>query len=274
MMQWLLGLRRWPAALLLLILWADTAAAQLVAKKPPGKLEKVDVVEHLGDTIPLDLQFVDSGGDTVRLERYFHQGKPVLLTLVYFECPMLCTLVLNGVANTLQKLDWTPGKEFQIVTISIDPGETPEMARQKKYRYLQSLGRTDVPDSGWVFLVGPESQSRRLADALGFRYTYDPKIDNYAHPAVIFLLSDEGVISRYLYGIEFKQRDLRLGLLEASQGKIGNTVDRLLLFCYHYDPLTQGYTLFATNLMRAGGVLTVILLAVFLTVMWKREKRK
>ena len=245
---------------------------QVVTEQPPPQLREVGIEEHLGQTIPLDLQFIDSRGDTVALGKYFRQGKPVILSLVYYDCPMLCTFVLNGLTNSLQKLAWTPGKEFQVVTVSIDPRETPELAANKKYRYLRSLNKPGVPDSGWVFLVGEEAQIQKLADAVGFRYRYDEKQDMFAHTAAIFLLTETGKISRYLYGIEYNERDLRLGLLEASEGKIGSTLEQLILFCYHYDPESQSYVLFATNLMKLGGILTVIVLAIFLGAMWIKEK--
>ncbi len=266
--------RRARLGLLFFFIMIPAAKGQIISDKPPQPLMDVGVEERLGETIPLDLLFVNSRGDTVTLGQYFKQGKPVLLSMVYYECPMLCTLVLNGLTNALQQIPWTPGREFQMVTVSIDPEETPDLAAQKKYRYLRSLRKPGIPEEGWVFLVGDSSQSKKLADALGFRYKYDAKQDNYAHPAVAFLLTENGKISRYLYGIEFKERDLRLALLEAGEGKIGNTLDKIILFCYHYDPDSQSYTLFATNLMRLGGVLTVIVLGILLGILWKKDKFK
>ncbi len=266
--------RRARLGLLFFFIIIPAAKGQIISEKPPQPLMDVGVEERLGETIPLDLLFVNSRGDTVTLGQYFKQGKPVLLSMVYYECPMLCTLVLNGLTNALQQIPWTPGREFQMVTVSIDPEETPDLAAQKKYRYLRSLRKPGIPEEGWVFLVGDSSQSKKLADALGFRYKYDAKQDNYAHPAVAFLLTENGKISRYLYGIEFKERDLRLALLEAGEGKIGNTLDKIILFCYHYDPDSQSYTLFATNLMRLGGVLTVIVLGILLGILWKKDKFK
>ncbi len=266
--------RRARLGLLFFFIIMPAAKGQIISDKPPQPLMDVGVEERLGETIPLDLLFVNSRGDTVTLGQYFKQGKPVLLSMVYYECPMLCTLVLNGLTNALQQIPWTPGREFQMVTVSIDPEETPDLAAQKKYRYLRSLRKPGIPEEGWVFLVGDSSQSKKLADALGFRYKYDAKQDNYAHPAVAFLLTENGKISRYLYGIEFKERDLRLALLEAGEGKIGNTLDKIILFCYHYDPDSQSYTLFATNLMRLGGVLTVIVLGILLGILWKKDKFK
>ena len=252
---------------------ATTGHAQVVQDNPK-QLQGIDVVEHLGDYIPLDLTFVNSEGDSVRLDNYFQQGKPVLLVLAYYECPMLCTLVLNGVTNGLQSLPWMPGKQFQVVTVSIDPNEGPELAAQKKQRYLDALNKPGMQPGGWDFLVGAESQSRALANALGFQYYYDEEQEMWAHPAVIFVLTEDGKISRYLYGIAFKENDLRLALLEASQGKIGNTLDRLILYCYHYNPDSQSYVPFALNLMKVGGIATVLILGVFVGILLIKDKKR
>lgn len=244
-----------------------------VADFAPPELEGIDVIEHLGDTIPLDLRFQDDTGKVVPLGDYFNRGKPVILILAYYECPMLCTLVLNGMSEGVSKLSWVPGSDFQMVTVSIDPRETPELAAGKKKVYLENLSRP-VEGDGWAFLVGEESQSRALAEALGFRYLYDEKTKQYGHPAVAFILTEEGRLSRYLYGIEFSPRDLKLALLEASEGKIGSTLDRIILYCYHYDAESQGYVVFATNVMKLGGAVTLAVLLIFLGMMWIRERRK
>lgn len=267
-------MRLWQKAQALLLFFiglALPAVAQVASTTTPD-LQKIDVDEHPGETIPLDLKFRNAKGDSVTLARYFGQGKPVILTLVYYECPMLCTLVLNGLTNAVQEIPLTPGQDFQLVTVSIDARETPELAAQKKHRYLQSLQRPEVHPDSWAFLVGDSTQSGQLARALGFRYFYVQDQDIFAHPAVLFLLTQDGVISRYFYGLEYNPRDLRLGLLEAAEGKIGSTLDKLILYCYHYDPESKGYVLFATNLMRLGGILTVILLVVFLGLLWAKDR--
>jgi protein SCO1/2 len=246
--------------------------AQIVQKNVP-ELKKIDVIEHLGETIPLDLRFTDSEGRTINLGELFVDGKPVLLTMAYYECPMLCTFVLNGLSNGIAALDFLPGEDFQMITVSIDPTETWELAAQKKKNQTAATGKT-FPENGWEFLVGTAENSQRLADALGFVYYYDEERDEYAHPAVSFVLTDQGMISRYLYGIEYKEQDLRLALLEASDGKIGNTFDRVLLYCYHYDPDAGGYVIFAGNVMRIGGVITMIILGSVLGILWYRESRK
>ncbi|MCX6833272.1 MAG: SCO family protein, partial [candidate division Zixibacteria bacterium] len=182
----------------LLLLGAGRLQAQVVQDSLP-ELRKIDVVEHLGESVPLDLVFTNDAGETVKLGDYFHHGKPVILVLAYYTCPMLCTMVLNGVSDAVKALDWLPGKEFQILTISIDPSETPELATGKKARYLDNLGKKGV-ENGWRFFVGAESQSKALANAVGFKYYYDTEQKMYAHPAVVTILTEEGKISRYLYG--------------------------------------------------------------------------
>jgi protein SCO1 len=259
-----------PFLAALLILRTTSLQAQTVQDSLP-ELKKIDVVEHLGESIPLDLTFTNDAGETVKLGDYFHHGKPVILVLAYYTCPMLCTLVLNGVSDAVKALDWLPGKEFQILTVSIDPSETSELAAGKKARYLDNLGKKGV-ENGWRFFVGAESQSKALADAIGFKYYYDTEQKMYAHPAVVTILTEDGKISRYLYGLEYKPQDLRLALLEASEGKIGNTVDRIILYCYHYDPSTKGYVAMAGRIMRIGGALTLIILAVVIGTLWGRER--
>ncbi|MEW5702325.1 MAG: SCO family protein [Candidatus Zixiibacteriota bacterium] len=247
-----------------------TGVAQQVLENVP-ELQRIDVVEHLGDTIPLDLVFTDDRGDPVTLRRYFTADRPVILTLAYSNCPMLCSIVLDGLTNGVQALSWRPGGEFQMITVSIDPLETVEQAAARKKRYMSYLPRASNPD-GWAFLVGAAGQSRALADAVGFKYFWDEKSRQYAHPAVVMILTGDGVVSRYLYGIEYKERDLRLGLLEASEGKIGSTIDRIILYCFHYDPAAKGYVLFAGNVMRLGGLLTMVALVAFLVALWVRDR--
>jgi protein SCO1/2 len=244
-----------------------------VADYKPAELQKASIDEHPGQKIPLDLTFTNDSGQEEALSKYFHQGKPVIIVLAYYSCPMLCTFVLNGVATGLRQLDWTAGKEFQVLTISIDTLENFEQAAAKKATLLQGVNRPGI-ENGWRFFVGHGTQVATLANALGFHYYYDERQKMYAHPTAIFVLTEDGMISRYLYGIEYKKQDLRLALLEASQGKIGNTLDRLLLYCYHYDPNAKGYVLFAENLMKLGGLLTVFIVVIILGVFWTRERTK
>lgn len=252
------------------IAWTILAAARLLAEPSlPAELEGVGIVERIGRDVDKSLSFTNEDGYRVELGSFFHQGRPVLLNLVYYTCPMLCNLLLNGQTNTLRQIPWTPGNEFEIVTISIDSTETPKLAAQKKRTYLASYGR---PAPGWHFLVDRDGNSKKLAEQVGFHYRYDERQQQYAHAAAVMILTPEGKLSRYLYGVQFKARDLRLALTEASEGKTGSAVDRLLLFCFHYDPQARSYVLFATNFMRAGGIAVVLVLGGALLSLWRKEK--
>jgi len=248
----------------------SSVSAQIVLEKQ-ADLDRIDIVEHLGESIPLDLNFIDDKGQEVELGDYFGNDKPVILTLGYYECPMLCDLVLNGLTSGLTGLKWSPGDKFNIVTVSIDPGEDSKLANAKKQNYLTKLNREGA-ENGWAFLVGEESQSRALAEAIGFKYFYDKDNDEYGHAAAVYVLTENGKISRYLYGIQLAEQDVRLALLEASEGKIGNTIDRLILYCFHYDPDAKGYVATAENIMKLGGLITMIGLALFLGIMWSKER--
>jgi protein SCO1 len=245
---------------------------QAVQQNPP-ELKGVNIEEHLGQKIPLNLAFTNDEGKKVELGQYFNQGKPVILVFAYYSCPNLCTMVLNGVAYAMADLSWIPGKEYQVLTVNIDPSETPEIADSKKKTLLPLTGKAGI-ESGWRFFVGEESQIKPLTDAIGFHYYYDEKQKEYAHPTAIYVLTSDGTISRYLYGIQFRKQDFRLALLEASEGKIGNTIDKIILYCYHYDPSSKGYVLFAANFMKIGGLLTLLILAVFLGGLWTRERKR
>lgn len=242
-------------------------------QEKPREFEGVDVVEHQGDTIPMDLHFVGGTGDTVTIGGFFRDGRPVILIMGYYTCPMLCNLVFNGVSEAVQRMDLTLGEDYRIVSVSIDPTETSLIADAKRRNYMQDMGRS--PDNrDWAFLVGAEDQSKALADAVGFKYYWDDKQEQYAHAAVITVLTGDGMISRYLYGIQFPPRDLKLALMEASEGQIGDTFDRILLYCYHYDPQAGGYVMFAGNVMRLGGALTLLFLALLIGGLIWRERRK
>jgi len=253
-------------------LFPPAATGQVVGQKPE-ELQKIDVDEHLGGFIPLYAAFTDDAGDSVVLARYFNKNHPVILVLAYYTCPMLCNLVMNGLADALKPLNLTAGKDYSILTVSIDTTETAELASAKKANYRKYLGNDLIADN-WHFLVGGRSDIDIVAKSVGFRYFYDEKQKQYAHPAVLTILSPQGKISRYLYGIEFKSQDLKFAVLEAAGGKVGSTTDRLLLYCYHYDPQAGSYVLFAANLMRLGGVAAVVVLAVFLGFFWFKEFRK
>jgi len=242
----------------------------LTAESKPAELQGVEVTEKLGQTIDLDLEFTGEDGYPHALREYFGKGKPVLLNLVYYTCPMLCNLVLNAQVAALRELSWTPGNEFEVVTISIDPTENFGLAQSKKAAYLASYDR---PAPGWHFFADYKENVQKLAAQVGFGYRLDPHTGQYAHPAAIFVLTPEGKISRYLYGVKFKPFDLRLALNEAAQGRVGNTVDKILLLCFHYDPVEKSYVVVARTLMRAGGVVTMLILGIVLWFLWRRERR-
>jgi protein SCO1/2 len=237
----------------------------------PPMLQGVGVDEHLGRDIDLNLTFTAENGYPVALKDYFNQGRPVILNLIYYSCPMLCNLILNGQTAVLREIPWTPGKEFEVVTISIDPREAFDLARKKKLVYL---GSYDRPAPGWHFLTDRDGNAKRLAELIGFHYRYDESQEQYAHSAAIFILSPQGKISRYLYGVRYRARDLRFALAEAGANRVTTTVEKILLFCYHYDPKTGSYVLFATNIMRAGGIFTVLLISLFLWRMFRNERKK
>jgi protein SCO1/2 len=265
-------LRRAGRLLVALSFAGTLAYAQLVKADDP-QLSGIGVAEHLGEIIPLDAAFTNAAGEPVTLGEYFQTGKPVVLVLAYYECPMLCNLVLNGLSRGIRDLSWQLGTEYRVVTISIDPTETVDLAAAKKATYLAALPAAS-PENGWDFLIGDSANIAQITEALGFEYHYVPERDEFAHPSVVFLLTPEGKISRYLYGIEYRPRDLKLGLLEASEGKIGNTLDRIILYCYHYDPAAGSYVMFAANVMRLGGAVTVLVMAIFFGILWSREKHR
>ncbi|MCY1055205.1 SCO family protein [Nannocystis sp. SCPEA4] len=232
----------------------------------------IDVDEHLGLDVDRGLSFVDHNGKSVTLGDYLDGKRPVLVTMNYFRCPVLCNVQLNELTDTLAKLDWTAGDEhFRIVTVSIDPRETTELAKSKRHSHLHSLDRGD--DVDWAFLTGDALNVRLLAAQLGISYTYDPEQDQYAHPAVIAFLSPEGKIARYVYGLSYMPNDLKFALIEASEGRVGSTIDRLILSCFHYDATLGRYGPFAFGLMRIAGAVTVLLIGTALLVYWRRERR-
>ncbi len=237
----------------------------------PRQLEGVGIVEKLGNSIDLNLQFIGENGYPVALSEYFHRGRPVILNLVYYTCPMLCTLVLNGQTEALRAIPWTPGKEYEVVTISIDPNDNFDTARKKKALYLASY---DHPADGWHFLADKDGNAKKLAEMVGFRYRYDDRINQFAHPAAIMILTPEGKMARYLYGVKYSPRDIRFGLAEASEGRSTMALEKILLFCYHYDPTVGSYTVFAMNFMRGGGILTVVLLTWYISWMFRAEKKR
>lgn len=235
----------------------------------PPALQKVSFEQRLNEQVPLDLTFRDETGREVRLADYFKAGRPVLLSLVFYECPMLCNQVLNGLVGSIKTLSFNAGKEFEVLTVSFDPREGPELARAKKDSYMLRYQRPGTED-GWHFLTGDAKAIEALTRAVGFHYYYDTATSQFAHASGIVLLTPDGKISRYFYGIEYSARDLRLGLVEASENKIGSPVDQLLLYCYHYDPATGKYGPVVMNIMRIGGIFTLIGIASLILLLRRR----
>jgi protein SCO1/2 len=242
------------------------------ASKKPKILERVGVDQKIGQQLPLELTFVDDSGRTVRLGDYFG-ARPVVLALAYYECPMLCTQVLNSMTGSLKTLSFDAGKDFDVVVVSINPREGPRLAAEKKAAYVEHYGRPQT-GSGWHFLTGTEPNIRTLADAIGFRYAFDENLQQYAHGAAIYVVTPKGVVSRYLLGIDVAPRDLRLALVEASENRLGTVADQVLLYCYHYDPATGKYGAIALLSVRIGAVATVVCFLTFLTVSLRRERRE
>ena len=227
--------------------------------------------EHLGQPVDLTLTFTDETGQIVALKDLFHKDRPVLLDLVYYTCPNLCDLILNGQTQAMRQMSWTPGKEYEIVTISIDPSEHQDVAAAKKATYVNAFGR---PAPGWHFRTDHDGNVKRLAEQMGYHYRYDARQEQYIHPAAIMMLTPEGHISRYLYGAHFNSRDMRFALDEAAEGRTSLSIDRILLWCFHYDPASNKYVLYAGNAMKTGGVLTVFLIAFFLIRLFRADRAR
>lgn len=271
--------RLWAFAIAALLLGAAPSQAQYAAgpQRPnpaaqkPEVLKNVGIDQKIGQQLPLELTFKDEVGRDVRLSEFF-KGRPVVLALAYYECPMLCTQVLNGMTGSLKTLSFDAGKDFEVVVVSIDPKDNFRLAANKKASYLEHYGRPATA-AGWHFLTGAESSIKPLADALGFRYVYDANIKQYAHGAAIYVATPKGIVSRYLLGIDFAPRDLRLALVEASNNVLGSVVDQVLLLCYHYDPATGKYGAATINAVRVGFLATVGGFLAFLFVSLRDERR-
>jgi protein SCO1/2 len=246
-------------------------ASQPPANRLPALLMDVGIDQKLGTKLPLELPFTDEQGRTVKLGDYFGR-RPVILTLVYYECPMLCTQVLNGLASTIGVLKFNVGQEFDIVTVSFNPKETPDLAQAKKASYLARYKREGA-GSGWHFLTGTQHSIESLTGRVGFRYAYNPSVDQYAHASGIMVLTPDGELSRYFFGIEYAPRDLQLALIESSDRRIGSLVDQLPLFCFHYDPAKARYTFTIMRLVRGAGLVTVFAIVAGIVVLRRRERR-
>ncbi len=253
----------------LCLLTAIAAIAQPLNTWKPAALKTVGIDQRMGAQVPLDSPFNDEDGRPVTLRQYL--GKPVILALVYYQCPSLCNMILNGVVRSVKGLKMTAGNEYDVVAVSFDARETPEMAAAKKKSYAAEYGRGE---QGWHFLTGSETSSRSLADAVGFHYTFDPVSNQFAHASAIMILTPEGRVARYFYGIDYPARDVRFGLEEASEGRISSAVDQILLYCYHYDPSNGKYGLVIMRALRVAGLLTLGCLLTFMFVMLRRDFRR
>jgi protein SCO1/2 len=238
---------------------------------PSDVLKRVGIEQHLNTQIPLDLKFRDESGREVKLGDYFG-SKPVVLSMVYYQCPMLCGEVLNGEASVFSTLKFDIGKDYQVVTVSFDPTETPELARAKKQTFVNRYARAGA-DQGWHFLTGQQASIDALTKAVGFNYAWDRDTKQFAHAAAIMVLTPDGRIAQYFYGVDYSPKDLRFGLVQASQHKIGNLVDQVLLYCYHYDPRTGKYGAVISHTLQVGGALTLMILGGFLIVMFRLEPK-
>jgi protein SCO1/2 len=242
----------------------------LTQPKLPGP---ATIAQKLNTQIPLDLMMRDENGKVVHLRQYFNQGRPVLLNFVYYRCPMLCPMVLEGTTESLTHLKFDIGKQFDVITVSMDPRDKASTAAEAKEKYIKHYGRLDsAPD--WHFLTAHETAIKQLADSVGFQYSYDPRTDQFAHGAALMVLTPDGRVSRYFYGFEYKPRDLRLAIVEASAGKVGSVADQILLLCFHYDPKIGKYSRDAMLFVRAGGVTTMLALGGFIFVMIRREREE
>ncbi len=245
----------------------------------PVELQDVGVTEHRGQNLNLDLEFQNEMGAKVKLGEYFNHGRPVMMAMVYFDCPNLCNMQLNGFVDTIKKMNLRLGQDYDLVAVSMDSKETPMLAAKKKANYIKALGLVDAGEiarieSSWHFLVGQEAPVKELAQKLGFSYKWDADQKQFSHAAATYLITPNGEISRYIYGIEFQPDTMRLGLVEAGQGRIGTIVDEITLFCFQFNPHKNKYVLYSFNLMRVGALLTVILLAIALIPFWWRERRR
>lgn len=259
------------AILLASPVWAYDTNVEVTGHELPAELKDVGVTEHLGAQLDLGLQFTNESGALVPLGTYFSKDRPVLFAMVYYNCPALCNFHLNGLTDTMKKLKWTTGRDFQVVAVSMDSTETPDLAIKKKHNYLQAYGRAEGQD-GWHFLTGSKENIAKLADQLGFKFKWLPEKKQFSHAAVAYVLTPDGKISRYLHGIAVDPSTLKMSLLEASNGKIGSFIDQAVMFCFQFNPVKNKYTLYAWNIMRVGAILMVLLLAVFLIPVWWRGR--
>ncbi len=257
---------------IVLFLGLAPAAAQQLDPELAEAYEGTGIEEHLGEYVNPELAFVNHVADTVRIGEILGQGRPVIVNFVYYDCPMLCNVVLDSFTKTMTELDWSAGSEFDVITLSIAPTDTPEIAASARQRYGDALGRPEAM-AGWHFLTGTEDNIQALAEQVGFQYKWLPEVEQFVHAAALTVLADDGKITRYLYGIEYPERQVKNALVEASEGRVGTTLDRLILYCFQYSPTENAYVLHATNLMKLGGFLTLAAMVVVFLALRRRERR-
>jgi protein SCO1/2 len=257
-----------PLAALALCLLGGASHAQPLSQE---QVERIGIDQRLAEQLPLDLVFADERGQQVKLGQYFG-ARPVVLTLVYYECPMLCTQVLNGLVRTLRMLSFEMARDYEVVTLSFDPRETAQLAAAKKAEYAKALGKPGA-EAGWHFLTGSQEQIDQLAKAVGFRYEFDQRSGQYIHAAGIAVATPAGRLARYFYGVEYSPKDLRLGLIEAANEQIGSPVDQFMLLCFSYDPASGKYTLAVLKTLRLAGGVTLLVLGLYVLVALRRERR-
>jgi protein SCO1 len=252
---------------------ADAPVRDSQLSKIPEEVKAATIQEKLGEQVDAaGITLTDETGKSVQLAQYFKPGRPVILTLIYYGCPTLCGYFVTGFTDSLKSLDWTPGQRFEVVTVSIDHREDHRLAADKKKSVLENYGRPEAA-AGWHFLTGDEKTIRKLADQVGFGFRYDEKEKQYAHSAAAIVLTPDAKVSRYLYGISFPEKNVRLAVLEASDGKVGSFIEKALLFCYRYDPHSRGYSLAVMKIMKTGSAGTVLAVAGYLVVFWRRQRR-
>lgn len=249
-------------------------ASALLSAAGPAPAQPINILEKLDAQVPLDAKLTTGDGVETTLGKLLEGGKPTILTLGYYECPMLCDMVLNGVLTGVKGLSFNAGNEYQVVSVSIEPKETYELARDKQANYLKSYGRENLAPNAWRFTAAAASESKRIADAVGWQYFWDDETKQWAHAAGVFVLTPQGHVSRVLYGIEFNPRDLKFALIEAGEGRVGSALEKLVLWCYHYDPQERGYVVFAMRVMRVGGLLTMLILGMFVFTLVRADRRR
>ena len=266
-------MRRFALHTFLAMLFYSIPISAQLNREQPETLQGVGINENLGIGIPKFAKFATSTGDSIMIADLLEEGKPILLNPLYYDCPMLCGLVIDGVLNVVNELAWIPGDDYTIISFSIDPTESHTLAAEYKQRYISQINKSDAQD-GWYFLTGKKSEIEKIISSIGFQVNEIKDTGELAHVAAITLLSPEAVITRYLYGIQYNEFDVRSALYEAADGKIGNTLTKVLMFCYQFDPNSNSYVPFAINIMKLGGLATLVFLGIFIGVLWLREKDK